>query len=117
MSPWKHFSVHALEQAYIRLGVDCYELMMYVANQEVKEITKEATVGVFHVVHFGKGHKYYTFKHPKKNEDVLAIVHDGVVLTILTKDLESLNLKPQHRRGKNSQITTLGGDVIEYRGI
>lgn len=116
MTPWKHFSVHALEQAYIRLGIDCYELTVYLATHEITKITFDKACEEFNILRWDKKkHSYYTFKHPTKDEPVLAIVSEGVVLTVMTKDLEGMELKP-HRHGRFSTIRTLGGDTLEYRG-
>lgn len=117
MSPWKHLSVHALEQAYIRLGIDCYELLMYLATADIKQVTKEWATGNFNIIKRTKKHVYYCFQDPNTGQDVLAIVEDGVVLTLLTRDLESLHLKDIVRSGENTIVRTLEGGQYEYKGI
>jgi hypothetical protein len=117
MSPWKHLSAHAIEQGYIRLGIDCYDLLMYLTQAEIKEVTKKWATENFNVLRRDKKHEYYTFTAPKTNVPVLAIVINGVVLTLLTQDIPDLNLKKTLRKGKYTITKTLGGGQFEYKGF
>jgi len=117
MSPWKHLSVHALEQAYIRLGVDCYELLTYLASAPIEKVTKQWATENFNILTRKKQHEYYQFKDPKSRRAVLAIVEEGVVLTLLTQDIVSLNLKHITRRGNKTITKTLEGGQYEHKGF
>ena len=117
MAPWKNMSIHALEQAYIRLGIDCYELLMYLSTAPVERVSAKWATENYNIITRRKQHEYYVFKDPHTWEDVLAIVENGVVLTVLTKDLQDLHLKDCIRRGDKTITKNMDGEEYEHKGF
>lgn len=97
------WSGHAYTRALYRLRTDLFSLSNYIMNVDkpMQQISLKETEKFVTITSIHKGDKYFLAPHPDKDEKVLFIVNNGVLKTILTKDLDMLSKIPVVRRNGN----------------